>query len=248
MKQKYIAILTYMACVGATTLSCTIPVTAYAGSSSANTQTTATLSATCVINAQNLNFGNITLPLSAQSASTSMSVLCNNKASYTVALAYGGVYGAQPNNVAYYQTAGSQVVNGKLTTTINAYSSTGTILSSFVLPYPGCACTGGFASEIASYTGNSIDNENTKYINNNYSTGYSYGKMIGVASGDQIGYSIQVPGNPGTVWNTGSGSYTATGSGVTQSIPVTGVLVPAQSGAYPTPDYYMDTVTATVNF
>lgn len=221
---------------------------AHAGSTSASSQATATLSSTCVISAQNLNFGNITLPVSAQTASSTMSVLCNNKASYTVGLAYGGIYGAQPDSVAYYQTGSSHVVNGTLTTTINAYSSTGTILSSFVVNYPGCACTNGFASEIASYTGNSIDNQNSKYINNNYSTGYSYGKMVGVASGDQIGYSIQVPGNPGTVWNTGSGSYTATGSGVTQTIPVVGALVPAQSGSYPTPDYYMDTVTATVNF
>jgi len=176
----------------------------FAGTSSANTQSTATIASTCTITAQNLNFGALVLPLSAQNASTSMAVLCSNKASYTVGLAYGGQW--------YCTYSGT--INGQ----------------SYTIPQDNI---GGCPSTIQAQVASS----------------YAYGKMIGTAKGDSIGYSIQVPGNPGKVWNNGQGNYTATGTGVSQTIPVVGTLVPAQSGSsYPTPDTYMDTVTATVNF
>jgi spore coat protein U-like protein len=73
--------------------------------------------------------------------------------------------------------------------------------------------------------------------------------MIGAAKGDKIGYSIQVPGNAGEVWNNGQNNYSSTGTGLAQTIPVVGTIMPAQSGsAYPTPDTYADTVVATVSF
>jgi spore coat protein U-like protein len=204
----------------------------FAGTSSANTQSTATIASTCTITAQNLNFGALVLPLSAQNASTSMAVLCSNKASYTVGLAYGGVYG-----------------QGNVSGTLNNVPGANT---SYLIPSSGgqwyCTYSGTINGQ--SYT---IPQDNIggcpSTIQAQVASSYAYGKMIGTAKGDSIGYSIQVPGNPGKVWNNGQGNYTATGTGVSQTIPVVGTLVPAQSGSsYPTPDTYMDTVTATVNF
>jgi spore coat protein U-like protein len=81
-----------------------LPVSSYAGILNANTQTTATVGATCTIVAQNLNFGALTLPLSSQTASTSMSVLCSKSHAYTVGLAYGGVYGSGGGSGTAYGT------------------------------------------------------------------------------------------------------------------------------------------------
>lgn len=204
----------------------TQPMTAKAGSQSAQTQANAIISATCVITAKNLNFGALTLPLSGQSASTSMNVQCSKNAAYTIGLAYGGVYGTGGVSGTLPNTAGGKVTGGA-GCTYSGYIN-GQYYSEYQYVYGSPYCPGSI-----SYA----------------TTSYAYGKMIGAANGDNIGYSIQVPGNPGQIWNAGNASYSSTGTGASQTIPVVGTLVPAQSGsAYPTPDSYMDTVTATVNF
>lgn len=63
------------------------------GSITANAKTTATLASVCTISAQNVNFGQISLPVSAQTSTSSMSVQCTKGSTYTISLAYGGVYG-----------------------------------------------------------------------------------------------------------------------------------------------------------
>jgi spore coat protein U-like protein len=194
-----------------------------AGTSATATQATATLSSSCTIVAQNLNFGALVLPLSAQSASTSMNVLCSKNHAYTVGLAYGGVYGqgasinlpltVNSGRNGYAYCVYSETINGQLYQTSTNYGQT---------------CASSIAYNIPSY---------------------AYGKMIGSAKGDNVAYSIQVPGQPGQIWNAGNYTYNSTGTGASQTIPVVGTLVPGQSGSsYPTPDTYMDTVTATVNF
>jgi spore coat protein U-like protein len=233
--------------IGATLLSTN---QAKAGSSSASQQATATLSSSCTLSAQNLSFGNLVLPLSAQSASTSMSVLCSKNHSYTVALAYGGVYGQGTGDGSYWEVIGcsTQHVSGITPPACGNYyiwwyefNAAGTQIGSSQLYWP----TNQAPTGVTGYSGTTTP-LGTKF---QLGSGYSYGLMTGVAKGDHVAYSIQVPGNSAEVWNAGNYSYTATGTGATQSIPVTGKIVPAQSGSnYPTPDMYMDTVTTTVSF
>jgi spore coat protein U-like protein len=191
---------------------------AQAGTSNASTNATATISSSCQIAAQNLNFGALVLPLSSQSTSTNMTVMCSKKATYTIGLAYGGVYGQGGQSSTIALTSGGKVTGGS-------------------------ACYYGSYYEYqygSPYCASSITVT---------STVYAYGKMIGAAKGDTVGYSIQVPNNPGQIWNAGNSTYSSTGTGVSQTIPVVGTLVPGQSGSlYPTPDSYLDTVTATINF
>jgi spore coat protein U-like protein len=206
---------------------CGLPCTfSYAtGSSAANVQSTATISSVCTIAAQNLSFGNLVLPLSAQSASTSMSVLCSNKASYTVGLTYGGVYGT--GGVVALPLTGVSGANGYALCTYSAVVN---------------------GTTVTRQTNNSQNCYTTPSLNYTVPS-YAYGKMIGSASGDNVAYSIQVPDQPTKVWNAGNSSYTATGTGVSQTLPVVGTIVPSQSGSnYPTPDTYSDTVVATVSF
>jgi spore coat protein U-like protein len=205
-----------------------------AGSSLANPKATAVIASSCQISAQNLAFGNLVLPVSAQTASSNMTVLCSKNAPYTVGLAYGGVYGTGASG--NYWMVMSYMNNGSLICqpykVIYEYNSSGTIINS--------GCQNNFPS------GTTYDSSNGHY---NVGTVYNYGKMFGVAKGDSIGYSIAVPNNPSQVWNTGNYTYAGTGTGASQTLPIKGTLVPAQSSSnYPSPDSYIDTVTATVNF
>jgi spore coat protein U-like protein len=235
-----------MAILSILALSQTTPVLA-AGTSSAKAQATATIASSCTINAQNLAFGNLVLPLSAQNASTSMNLLCSNNASYTVNLAYGGIYGQGNSASGDYWSHTSNIFTtcngGPVINVWTEYNAAGTALKTAqVCPGPSQNAT---TAQVEAAL-------NATYTNGTFtanSTAYAYGKMTGVASGDQIGYSIQVPNTPGKVWNAGVNAYTTTGNGVSQSIPVVGTLIPAQSSSnYPTPDSYLDTVTATVTF
>lgn len=226
------------------TVLCNIPEASFAGTSSASTQANATLAATCTISAQNLSFGNLVLPISAQSASTSMSVLCSKNHAYTIGLAYGGVYGQGGVTSGDYWTTGGGSGGCSRTScnysiTYTEFNSTGTQINTATYNW-----NGGATPTPPNTTYNSSNGEYTS----NATVGYAYGKMIGVSSGDSVAYSIAVPNNPGQIWNAGESSYSSTGTGASQTIPVVGTLVPSQSGSYPTPDTYMDTVTATVNF
>lgn len=196
-----------------------------AGTSTANPKATATISSSCQISAQNLAFGNLVLPLSSQSASTSMSVLCSKNASYTVGLTYGGVYGT--GGVVALPLTGVSGANGYALCTYSAVVN---------------------GTTVTRQTNNSQNCWSAPTLNYTVPS-YAYGKMIGSASGDNVAYSIQVPDQPTKVWNAGNSSYTATGTGASQTLPVVGTIVPNQSGSnYPTPDTYSDTVVATVSF
>jgi hypothetical protein len=126
-------------------------------------------------------------------------------------------------------------VNGHLYQTYyyNVYDGqgnyTGTYRTPSYTPIPGCK-----------YTGSNCTIG---------STPYAYGKMSGAAKGDSIAYSIQLPGDSSKVWNAGNYSYTTTGTGSNQSIPVVASLVPSQTASpYPSADTYLDTVIATISY
>lgn len=57
-----------------------------------NFETSAKIESFCQINAANINFGVVSLPLTAQSANSQMNVLCSNNTPYKVDLEYGGNY------------------------------------------------------------------------------------------------------------------------------------------------------------
>jgi spore coat protein U-like protein len=212
-------------------------------SATTTTKATATLSSNCIISAQNVSFSMINLPISSQTSTSSMSVLCSKNASYTIGLAYGGVYGTGTNEgywsvtgapkytLAYYDASGARKVNVEA----NSISSYATYMRTNYPTIPLVTTVAGFSwGNIGTF---------------NVGSAYGYGKMIGISSGDSIAYSIQVPNNPGQIWNSGNYNYTDTGSGSTQSIPIVATLVPSQTtSAYPSADMYMDTVVATINY
>ena len=209
----------------------------YAGTSSISTKATAQLTATCSINSNNVGFGQLILPLTAQSASSNMNIFCSKNAPYTIGLAYGGIYGTSQNVSATYRLTGSNTVT---------QGPTGPAL------YANCYYTATSSDGQTSTTSTTAATQSqcpATNGNHTFSVSYGYGKIIGVTKGDSVAYSIFVPGSSSTVWNTGQGSYSSTGTGSNQIVPINAQIIPGQSSsAYPTPDVYMDTVTATINF
>lgn len=211
----------------------------WAATTTGTTKSTATLSTTCTINATTVSFGNIILPLSAQGATGNMTVLCNKGAAYNIGLAYGGVYGKGSAGSDYYVDVigGNWCVGyGKA---FNHYDVNNV--------YLGKACQGTIAN-YSSLTDATIDGQARKYTGAVPGASYDYGILSGVR-GDSIAYSISLPNDTSKVWNAGNNSYSDTGIGTSQNISVRAKLVPSKSSSMnPTPDMYMDSVTATITY
>ena len=198
------------------------------------TKATATLSATCSIPATSISFGALATPLFKQSASSTMTVLCSREAAYKIDLAFGGVYGTgAPGDGSYWVFANSP---NNYTYYYIHYSATGQYIENRKLSTPtnyqtqlGCATRGGERC----YTG---------------STAYDYGMMKGGVKGDTVAYTVFIPGDSSKVWNSGKNSYSSTGTGSHETISLNAQIVPAQSSAFPTPDFYSDTIVATISY
>lgn len=211
----------------------------FSATNTGTTKSTATLVATCSINSTTVSFGGIMLPLSAQSASGNMSILCNKGAAYNIVLAYGGVYGKGSAGSDYYVN----IIGGNWCVGYGAAFYHYDINS----VYLGKACQGTIPN-YSSLTDATINGQARKYTGSVPGASYDYGMLVG-SRGDSIAYSIAVPNDSSKVWNAGNNSYSDTGSGTTQNLSVRATLIPSKStSANPTPDMYMDTVTATINF
>lgn len=217
--------------------------TAFAETRSSSTKASASLVASCNITATNVNLGMIVLPLTNQAASSGkINVLCNNKATYKIDLAYGGVYGtgtSDPNQVLVSKNNGQAVMYNVTTSTYgsNTFSVCG---------YAGCIPTGYKDSGVTTaclLTGGLCAVYDTG------STFYNYGVLNGASKGDKIGYYIGLPNDNSKVWNTGNYSYSGTGTGITEELNFkVNVVINKSSSLYPAPDIYTDAVTAKVSF
>ncbi|WP_279211845.1 spore coat protein U domain-containing protein [Delftia acidovorans] len=227
-----------------------LTVQALAGTTNTATKTTATLAASCTISANSISFGMLMLPLTTQSASSTMSVLCNKGATYKIDLAYGGIYGSRGDS---YMTFSAWESSGWVNV-YNFYTS-GVFAGRLECQWNGSTeWATGYSSQVPIKT--CFNHAPTGWIGNPTTPGsqaiiktYDYGMITGAGNGSQVAYSIEVPGDPSKVWNTGINSYDSTGIGVNQIIPIKASLVPGKtSSSYPAPDIYMDTVTATITY
>lgn len=253
---------------------------AVAANTTGSNKATATLSATCTISSNSVNFGMLILPLTTQSATSNMTVMCNKGAPYTIDLAYGGIYGQGSPASGYTFQFFGQVSARTQYQVRNASNQAIGLLDCYTNFYGGGAAVElqgvGTMSIMQSLFGSSFVQNGTQYSNTGackdastanpsptswvgaYNAGgtqsigspaYSYGMITGIGKGNQLAYSIEVPGQPTKVWNMGVNSYTGTGIGTNQSISVKATLIPSKSSSsYPAPDIYQDTVTTNINF
>lgn len=96
--------------------------TTVAGSITASTKTTATIAKTCSLSATNISFGNLNLSNVQTLANGTISILCSNKTSYTVALTYG-----TPATKGYY-------TNGQPDTGLMTGATSGDIIAYGIQP------------------------------------------------------------------------------------------------------------------
>lgn len=207
-------------------------------------KTTVTLQAFCTISATNIVFGTLSMPLSAQSSSGKLQVLCSRAAPYTISLAYGGIYGqGKPGDGSYWEfTGGSGSTYYYQRSGYDLVSNRWVILERRTLT----GSNMGYMSLSATTALGCSVSADRCYMG---TTSYDYGRMNGLGRGDGVAYSISVPNNPSVTWNSGKGTYASAGTGATQDIPLNTTIVPAQSSSgYPAADMYMDTVTVTINY
>ncbi len=198
-------------------------------------KSTATLVASCQINAQSISFGVLMLPLMTQSATSNLNVLCNKEAAYKIDMSFG-----LSANYWQVRTAGGRWADSTWTATTSLYDGSGNVISSSAFSYP---AGGDYNAYLATamkctYTADGKCHATSGSSNN--------GVMIG--SKDSVAYTIFIPGDTSKVWNIGKNSYLGTGTGLNQSIPVQAQIVPSASSAYPAPDMYSDTVVATITY
>lgn len=196
----------------------------YATTSTVSPKATATLTSSCRLTAQNVNFGVITLPMTGngQSASSTMNLYCTKGTSYTVSLNYGYTTTTMLNKAAggdYYK-----FVNG-----VNV----GRI---------------GFLNPASPPDGYVYDPTGTT---TNFYLSSDTGTMVGATKGDGIAYQITVPNDDANYWSgtTTGHVYTDIGTGDVQTLPIKATATTGVRGsAYPAPDSYSSTVTATVTY
>lgn len=216
----------------------TLPVVSYSQSNS-NLDLSVETVAGCYLSAKDINFGVLVVPLIDHITSSSMEIKCSMGASYTVDLSYGGVYGSGVGGGG--GKSYSMLYNG---TNEADYADKGG-LSSYrffdpdvpsYINFVDCYGNGSYqvSSNSKKYGVNKcVLNDEGKYVplgwsvswNNktrqyfNQGTGYNYGLLTGIKSGEQIKYYVVVP-NSTKVWNLGVEKYSSVGNGEVQIIPM----------------------------
>lgn len=226
-------------------------------------ESTATIENTCQIEAQDINFGNVSLPLSTQGANSNMTVLCSNNAPYEIELSYGGVYGAGTQSKTYsikYKNMASHYGE------YHVYDSEGVKVNGYLSCYQSdsqpyiraspeiiaALNLKGDPKIILKQSDNPGICSGRSIVSNSVTVGspaYAYGVMNGVSKGDALAYKITTPGDISKVWNKANNSYKGTGTGDKQVIGMNAQIIPINSSSlYLAQDSYRDVVTAIINY
>ena len=212
-----------------------VSIQSLAGKITNTTKATAQLVASCTVSAQSISFGTLATPLYAQSASSSMNVLCSKDAPYKIDM----VFGLSSN---YWQvtSAGGSWADSTWRADTSLYDNNGTVITRSSYSYPAASDYKSLLSKAMNCTFTADGKCHS------ISGSSSNGVMIGAK--DSVAYTILIPGDSSKVWSLGVNSYTATGTGSIQTIPVQAQIVPSQSSPYPAPDIYSTTVTANITY
>lgn len=240
-----------------------------ADSSVKNFDATAKIENTCTISAEDVNFGVVYSPLTSQASNSTMNVHCTNATAYKIDLAYGGVYGSgsgsgEKGSYTYTivrETSDNQAIkiynNSVAISTAPRDIFCSKTSPSYIFLYtkeavdfygdPNAVHDTYVADTKRLCAGNSVNR--AVFDTLGQSTSYAYGVMKGSLRGDNLAYSISVPGDVTKVWNVGNSSYSATGNGESQEIVINAKIVPENSSSkYPAQDMYTDTVTAVIAY
>lgn len=250
---------------------------AFAQNTNKDFKTTAKIEKFCKIEAEDINFGVVSLPLSSQGTSSYMQVLCSKSTAYSINLSYGGDYGKGGENYAVFTTKQtySSAVNGIRSSEYKLYkngvpvSGTSTVddficdgrggsLGLYITSKPAATLFGlstGWQRDTKGICATDSKGNASGYVNTSYITSlgglpsYAYGVMNGAMKGDKLAYKITVPGDASKVWNQGQNTYANVGNGELQQFEMNAQIVPDKSSSkYVAQDSYLDTVVATLTY
>lgn len=224
--------------------------------SKADMLTSAEVEGVCFIQANDVNFGQVSLPLTTQGASSQMTVLCSEGLTYRIGLSYTGSTGAASGgnysvslNADYSSWAEYNIYENNVKVGIIACDN-----SNYM---------GFYSKETAALMG--FPNFNgTFHITGSYCNGkqflqekvtsipgYSptFGTMLGLSKGDNLAYKITIPDDNTKIWSSGNNVYRSTGTGVKQNISVNAQIIPDKSSSlYVAQDNYLSNVVVEIEY
>lgn len=217
-------------------------------------EVSADIVAGCILNAQNLNFGILQMPIVDQSAQSSMSVLCSKGAAYNIDVSYSNIGSSSGGD--YIVIEGS---DGAFSQRFNSAQGNTFIECNTKEPNKVHLWSFEFASSIgASMKRIGWNNDNlglcggTGHVNVGIMNGLGYstsanGAMIGMSSGEKVVYSIKNPSNSNPL--TSSNKFSAIGTGQEEIVPLVANIKSSQNATHRmTPDTYQDTVNLILSY
>lgn len=232
--------------------------------SNSEIEVSATVDPGCFLEAENVNFGSLIMPITNQSAQSEMKIKCSKNTSLSISIEYGLVTsGSQysfitvPPQVSYAQDQhqvkiykdGIALTNDSYDIVCHAnpngfggsgFRTSNEIIKKFKIPV---------TIHNAGYWENGTDmcDSNGKFnVTNSFFTTVM-GALSGISSGEVIKYSFEKP-NSTSNWNN-SNSYEILSTGVEQVVPLKAVIKSSENPQYRmTPDHYLDTVTIVLKY
>lgn len=227
--------------------------------STSNIDIKASVDAGCFISANNINFGALMIPLTTQTATSEMSVLCSRNSNYTIGISYSATGAASTN------FTGSLATNGTGGSSYYISDSNGNPNNQPYTLWVQCLNNGTFSLytgdanlfrsiygisdsvNVYNYTIDTYSICNGSSLNMNTLSGFSTGKLTGITKNEIIQYTLELPGTT-SIWNT-SNKYTGKGTGENQTIPMKAKINTSGSPTHMlSPDSYIDTLTVLLNY
>ena len=232
---------------------------------------TADIHAGCDLTADNINFGVLMMPLSDSTAQANMNVKCSKGANLEIAINYSENASSSSNSNyrlehrSNYDGLGEyiQIYDANDNTPLGVIQchrnptgagwagiATGEskigFLNSIGVPNTQSGLTqSGWSSDT---NGVCVETSEGFKINTDIFTGGSIGALIGLTSGEQIKYSLSLPGNDSQIWSNSS-KHTVLATGDNQTIPMKANIKRADNGTHRmTPDTYQSILTVVLNY
>jgi spore coat protein U-like protein len=197
-------------------------------------EVSATVETGCFIEADNINFGSLIIPISTQTAQSDMRVHCSKGSNLSIQINYNGqisngytlsreLYRPQGNGPEYNVIDSNNNFLGVVAcgnrSNYSGYVafSNQTVASLYNLD------VGNYVNGWRVDTTN-VCNHTTQTPNPPLNTLNGQGVLTGLVGGEQIKYSVEVPNNESVVWNS-INKYNIVATGLKQSIPMKAKIV-----------------------
>lgn len=230
---------------------------------------TADIHAGCDLTAENINFGVLMMPLTNSTAQANMNVKCSKGANLEIAINYSENASSSSSNLSNYRleySTGSgadgdavKIYDANDNTILGALNCHRNPTGAGWSGIAGVELKSGFFNSIglpSTITGNwqpdtyGVCSETPEGLKLNTAVllGTSIGALTGLTSGEQIKYSLSLPGNDSQIWSSSS-KHTVSATGVEQTIPMKANIKRADNPTYRmTPDTYQSILTVVLTY